>query len=139
MLANKILALAAAVSGLACATPQTINVVTVPADAAISVDDEFVGHSPAAFTMKDVDDFETLRIAAERAGYETEVKTVSKRPGGLFPSKVYLQLDGARVRSVPAEAAGPSQQTRAFAPSSYYEVKCHLDEVGSSREEAPPR
>lgn len=124
-----------------CATPQTISIMAVPSGAAISIESEYVGESPAAYSMSDVDDFDSLRIAAEMPGYEASIKTVTKKPGGLFPGKVLLQLEPKQLPETSQDAARRSTQptvvqlTTREPVSQRFEVECRMNEV--SRELQP--
>lgn len=93
----------------ACATPQTISVETSPSGAAISVDNEYIGRSPAKIKMEDIDDIKELEVVAEKRYYETSVKTLEKKRNGKFPKKVFLKLEEEHVRIHGSSGSGHMQ------------------------------
>jgi len=76
-----------------CATQQTIGVETSPSGAAISVNSEYIGRSPAQVSLDDIKHIKTLRIDAEKAEYDTATKLIEKKSNGKFPGQVFLKLD----------------------------------------------
>lgn len=94
----------------ACAKPQTIFIETAPPGAAISIDSEFVGRSPAQIDIDNVKKHKTLRIVAEKSAYQTSTKTLKKKKTGLFPKAVFLKLDETPTRNTAGASGSGSQQ-----------------------------
>lgn len=104
----------------ACATPQSINIETTPSGAAISVDSEYVGRSPAKIDLPDVGHHKELRIVAEKSQYESAVKTITKKRSGKFPKSVFLKLEPKVVQETSNRGGGyggSQQQTTIQGPT----------------------
>jgi len=77
-----------------CATSQLLDITSEPSKVAVSVDEEFIGKTPVSYEIEDVDDFDSLRIVAEKSGFESDMKRIKrKRSNGLFPSMVHFVLE----------------------------------------------
>jgi hypothetical protein len=94
----------------ACATPQSINIETTPSGAAISVNSEYIGRSPAKIDLRDVGNHKELRIVAEKSQYDSAVKTIKKKRNRMFPNSVFLKLEPTIVQNTSGHAPGGSQQ-----------------------------
>ena len=89
--------LAMAVTG--CATPR-IDITSEPSRAAVSVDNEYIGKTPVIHKIKD-DNRDTLVITVEKLCYESDLRRLEKKGGGLissgeFPDKVHFVLQPTR-------------------------------------------
>jgi hypothetical protein len=72
--------------GAGCATQQSIDITSEPSKAAVSVNDEYIGKTPIVHKIKDVDDHDSLVIQVEKLGYESDMKRIEKKGGGIFSS-----------------------------------------------------
>ncbi len=76
-----------------CAKPQTIFIETTPSGAAISLDSEYYGRSPATIKLDNVKKLQTLIVVAEMGEYNAATKTIRKKSNGMFPKQIFLKLD----------------------------------------------
>jgi hypothetical protein len=72
-----------------------LDIETSPPGAAISIDSEYIGRSPIAFNVKGIDrEHDSLRIVAEKTGYQSTAKTVVRNQSTkVFPTTMFLKLD----------------------------------------------
>jgi hypothetical protein len=83
--------------GTGCATRQSIDITSEPSKAAVSVNDEFIGKTPIIHKVDDVDEHDSLVIQVEKLGYESDLKRIEKKGGGIFgsgkfPEKLHFVL-----------------------------------------------
>ncbi|RKZ47998.1 MAG: hypothetical protein DRR16_15760 [Candidatus Parabeggiatoa sp. nov. 3] len=95
-----------AMVGTGCATPQ-IKITSTPSKASVSIlvleyEEYYIGKTPINYTVKDVNKRTTLTIQVQKRGYESEMKTIEKKPtgifgfGGGFPKKLHFDLEAKR-------------------------------------------
>jgi hypothetical protein len=80
-----------------CPTLQILDITSEPSKAAVSVNEEYIGKTPITHTVKDVDDHDSLVIKVEKLGYESDMKRIEKKGGGIFrcgkfPPKLHFVL-----------------------------------------------
>lgn len=86
-----------AIMSTGCATPQAIDITSEPSKAAVSVNNEYIGKTPIVHNVKNVKKHDSLVIIVEKLGYESDMRRVEKKGGGLikvgkFPKKLHFVL-----------------------------------------------
>ena len=92
-----------------CTQSQTVRVVTIPPGASISVDQDYIGESPADYFVADVGAVNTLQVEAVKANYVSQTKNFKKRNKRGFPKSIMVKLDptpAARITRTPARSPG---------------------------------
>ena len=95
---------------IGCTTPQSITIETTPSGAAISIDDEYIGKSPIVFDITNTNDFNRLRIVAEKQSFESALKTIKKKRTGLFAERVFMKLDPTMTAAAIKAALSSGEQ-----------------------------
>jgi hypothetical protein len=82
-------------------TPQSIDITSQPPGAAVSINEEYIGNTPITHHVKDVNQHDSLVIKLEKLCYESNMKRLQKKGGGIFSSGKFPEKQNFVLQPIP--------------------------------------